>query len=393
MTHLTTKILPTLETVDSTAWDNLVGSASPFLEYGFLRGLETSGCLKPRSGWTPHIVVARDAESDADGIVGAVPLYIKDNSEGEFVFDWSWAEAAMRAGLDYYPKAVAAVPFTPVTGARILVAPDRDDHEKIAKKLVEATLTVADELDLSSVHFNFIPQSQRSLFEDFGLPIRWGMQYHWTNDDGTDSAGQYRDFDHFLSRFRSKRRANIRRERRKLAESGVTTRIVTGGDVTDADLGRIFRYYLDTVQKHFYGRQYLTEEFFLTVGQTLTDRLHLVFAEDDQGPFAGAFNLFKGDRLYGRYWGCEQDIPYAHFETCMYRPIQWCIDHGVRVFEPGAGGEHKFDRGFLPTPTFSAHYIRDPRLRRAVTQFVDHERHQVQRTIHHLTHEATPFKH
>ncbi len=381
-----TDILPDISSVDSQAWDRLVGSHSPFLEYGFLHTLEETGCLEPGSGWTPKIVVAKRGGD----LVGAVPMYLKTNSAGEFVFDWSWAEGALRAGIEYYPKAVVAVPFTPVTGARVLVDPADPYREKVTSALVDAALDIADELELSSVHFNFILPEEQALFEERGLPIRQGIQYHWQNDGAGDVAA-YSDFDDFLSRFRSKRRANIRRERRKLRQSGVTTRVMVGEELSDADMERMFRYYLDTVHKYLYGRQYLTREFFLRIRRALTERLHMVVARKDGEPFGAAFNLHKGDRLYGRYWGCEREVKFAHFEACIYRPVQWCIEEGVAVFEPGAGGEHKLDRGFAPTWTYSAHYVRDPALRRAINDFIRRETSALERRMKNL-HDEFPLK-
>ena len=388
MTELTTTTIDGVSKLSADDWDRLVGSASPFLEHGFLNTLEATGCLDPASGWTPKIIVAhRD-----DHLVGAVPFYLKDHSQGEFVFDFGWANAAHRIGRSYYPKAVVAVPFTPVTGCRILVDDSEENADDIAQQLVDEALDLADELELSSVHFNFIRPDERSLFEKRGLPIRLGFQYHWYNDDGTDEGNRYEDFDHFLSRFRSKKRSNIRRERRKLDQAGVTSRVVTADELTDADMHRMYRYYLDTVHKYFYGRQYLTEEFFLAIRHNLTDRLHTVFAHDEEDqPFAAAFNLMKNRRLYGRYWGCDREVKYAHFEACIYRPVEWCIQQGFDVFEPGAGGEHKFDRGFEPTPTYSAHYIRDVALRRAVEDFIDRERPLIRDEIAQLR-DDSPFK-
>lgn len=374
-----------LSNLEPGAWNRLVGRESPFLEYGFLHSLEASGCLTPRSGWFPRIITAYDG----DDLVGAVPFYIKENSTGEFVFDWGWADAAYGAGIPYYPKAVVAVPFTPVTGARILTAPHREDGEKIAKMLVESSLQLADDQNLSSVHFNFIPATDRRLFEDLGLPIRLGVQYHWRNDDGRGAPLE--DFGDFLSRFRSKKRANIRRERRRLAESGVDTEIRLGPELSTDDMSRVFHYYRDTVQKFYYGQQYLNEEFFQRLRRALPERLHVVFARQQDETFAGAFNLFKENRLYGRYWGCERDVAFAHFETCFYGPIQWCIDEGIEVFEPGAGGEHKFDRGFEPTLTYSAHYIRQPALRRGVTEFIARETELIGRQMAQLRRDS-PLK-
>lgn len=375
--------------LDQDDWDRLASPHSPFLEYGFLSSLEKSGCLDPHTGWTPRIILARQA----DQLVGALPFYLKENSAGEFVFDFSWADAAHRAGISYYPKGIVAAPFTPATGTRILVDPDYEAPLELSKALIEAALQLADDEDLSSVHFNFIHPSERSLFEDFGLPLRYGLQYHWKNNThpALETPAPYKDFDEFLGRFRSKTRSNIRRERRRLREAGVTTRIVSGEELTEREMRLVFAYYLDTIQKFFYGRQYLNEEFFLRLRRALPERLQVVFAEIHGDPFGAAFNLVKDDRLYGRYWGAQEDIPFAHFETCFYRPIQWCIEQGVQVFEPGAGGEHKFERGFTPTLTYSAHYIRHPGLRRAITAYLQEERAHIEHHLQRL-HQESPFK-
>lgn len=389
MPDITIRITDGISQINTSDWDRLANAHSPFLEYGFLSSLEQAGCLAPHTGWTPRFITAYHNER----LVGAVPFYLKENSAGEFVFDFGWADAAHRAGLSYYPKGLVAVPFTPVTGTRILVDPKHPAPKALSKALLEATLQFADDHDLSSVHFNFIHPSERPLFEEIGLPLRLGVQYHWQNNAGTDpeSPIPYKDFDDFLARFRSKTRANIRRERRKLREAGVTTRIVNGQDLTDEHMRLVFAYYLDTIQKFFYGRQYLNEEFFLRLRHSLAQRLQVVFAERGGKPFGAAFNLIKGDRLYGRYWGAHEDVPFAHFETCFYRPIQWCIDNHIQTFEPGAGGEHKFERGFTPTLTYSAHYLRHPGLRRAVTTYLQQERAQIE---HHkeILRARSPFK-
>ena len=228
-------------------------------------------------------------------------------------------------------------------------------------------------------------------FERLDLPLRYGMQYHWYNGRERGAQGPYEDFDDFLARFRSKKRANIRRERRKLRESGVTTRVVSGGDIDEALASQMFDYYADTINKFFYGRQYLTREFFLRVWETMGPRLHFVIASHEGRDFAGAFNLLKGGRLYGRYWGCLEEFKYAHFEVCMYRPIEWCIEQGVEVFEPGAGGDHKYDRGFEPTHTYSAHYISDVRLEQAIREVLAQERESRDEQIEYLS-QNNPFK-
>ncbi|WP_168210660.1 GNAT family N-acetyltransferase [Persicimonas caeni] len=373
--------------LDASQWDALVADASPFLEHGFLVTLEETGCVGEGTGWYPQILGAfRDGE-----LVGALPLYLKTDSRGEFVFDWSWADAAHRAGMQYYPKAVVAVPFTPIEGRRILVDESQEDAGAIRRALVEAAIDFAQRAQLSSLHFNFVLPEEVELFEDLGLPIREGLQYHWYNGPDLGVGDDYGDFDDYLARFRSKKRSNIRRERRKLAEAGVTTKVLVGDEVTPAHLDRMFDYYRDTIEKFYWGKQYLNRAFFEQLGQALGDRVHMVVAEHDGREFAGAFNLWKGDGLYGRYWGCLDEIKYAHFEVCLYRAVEWCIDHGVQKFEPGAQGEHKYDRGFMPTPTYSAHWVRHPGLARAIADFIAQEKWEVERQIEAMR-EDSPYK-
>jgi hypothetical protein len=334
------------------------------------------------TGWYPAIVTVHEGHEEEEGpMIAAAPMYLKTNSAGEFVFDWSWADAAQRAGIAYYPKAVVGVPFSPVTGERLLVG-TQTDGSAARRFLVEAIISFASRSGISSVHFNFITDEDREALQTLDIPIRIGMQYHWNNR--ADTVKPYNDFSEYLGRFRSKRRANIRRERRRLTQAGVTTEVRLGETLSDADMARIYGYYRNTVDRYFYGRQYLNEAFFLEIRKKLAHRLHLVFALRDGAPFAGAFNLHKGNRLYGRYWGCEADVEFAHFEVCIYRPILWCIQEGIDFFEPGAGGEHKFERGFCPTPTYSAHLMLDARLDQAVRAFLDQEAVAVQGQIEHL---------
>lgn len=375
---LTIKILPGVSEVSQTEWDSLVVDESPFLEWQFLHALEITGCLGEETGWIPQIITVWDGAR----LVGAVPFYVKFHSQGEFIFDWAWADAAARAGIEYYPKGLVAVPFTPVTGARILVRPEEGEPEALRKALIDATIEVAQEMGLSSVHFNFIQEPDLTALKH--LPVRKSVQYHWMNDG-------YESFDDFLQVFRSKRRANIRRERRLLAEAGVTTRVITGDQITHADMKRAFTYYARTVDKFYWGRRYLTDAFFEELLGDFSRRVHLLVAEQDGQPFAGAFNLVKGDRLYGRYWGCQREVEFTHFEVCMYAPVSWCIENKIQVFEPGAGGEHKFDRGFRATAMHSAHWISNPGLRAAITDYVSRESDHVEQQIE-LMDARGPFK-
>ncbi len=360
--------------VDAEAWDRLVGDGTPFLEHAFLKALEDTDCVGERTGWFPIILTATQDER----LIGAVPMYIKTHSRGEFVFDWSWADAAQRAGLPYYPKAVVAVPFTPVTGVRLLIDPAFPDPGELRLALVRAAINVANQIGLSSVHFNFILEDEVPVFEELDIPVRAGIQYHWSNPSG---EGRYKTFEDYLARLKSKKRSNVRRERRRLAESGVNTTIYTGDQIGEARMHRMYKYYVSTVRKFFWGHQYLNEAFFMQLWDTFKDRLHVSVADQNGREYAGAFNLQKGDRLYGRYWGCTKEIEFTHFEVCMYSSIEWCIANGVDFFEPGAGGEHKFARGFEATKTYSAHYIAEPALEDAIRQFVEHEHGTVDRHV------------
>jgi predicted N-acyltransferase len=368
--------------IDPAAWDALLPTPNPTICHAFLSTLEDTGCVGGDTGWQPLILGLLAQEGDKERLVAALPLYLKMNSEGEFVFDWAWADAAHRAGLRYYPKGLVASPFTPAGGARLLVDPTAspDEQRALARALAQSAIDVADSLGLSSLHFNFLHEPDLSILtEDLGLPVRHGIQYHWFN---RDAQGQpYTDYDAFLARFRAKRRANLRRERRKLHEQGISTRVVTGRQADAALMDHMFDYYRSTVRKFHWGRQYLNRDFFHAIPSALGDQLHLMLASQNGQHFAGALNLLGGGRLYGRYWGCAREVEFAHFEVCMYSPIQWCIDHGVSVFEPGAGGEHKYERGFTPTLTTSVHYLRDPRMDRAIRAYLAQERAAVARQL------------
>lgn len=389
----TIEVIDSISKLDANQWDTIVSNESPFLSHAFLSLLEETGCTGEHAGWYPMILAARQEGDETGTLQGALPLYIKTNSEGEFIFDWAWADAAQRAGIPYYPKGVVAVPFSPVSARKLLVHPalDEAEHAALAQGLVAASLQVATQQRLSSMHYNFLRPDELVHFEEFPTALRYTMQYHWYNGHSRELDVPYTSFDDFLSRFRSKRRANIRRERRRLKDAGVTTRVVQGADLTGEVMARMFRFYANTVNKFYYGRQYLTEDFFLALPERLGEHLHLVFATHDGEDFAGAFNMHKGDRLYGRYWGGTRDIEFAHFEVCMYTPIEWCIEHGVKVFEPGAGGEHKYERGFEPTTMYSMHYLSDSRLAHGVEMFLEQEREARTAQIKELQ-ALNPFK-
>lgn len=348
--------------IDREAWNRLVGDESPFLEWEFLASLEDAGCVGPRTGWTPRPLLLREG----DELIAACPLYAKDHSEGEFVFDWSWADAAMRAGISYYPKLLAGVPFTPVTGARVLVQAGRD-RRAILLAFASALRALCVENGLSGVHANFLRDDEREAFVAEGFAPRLGLQYHWRNDG-------YADFDDFLQRFRSKRRNQVRRELREIATAGIRIEALQGDALRDELAPVLFPLYLTTIEKSPWGRRYLNRRFFELLVERFRRRLCVMLAWRDGRPIAGTINVQKGDALYGRYWGAFGEVRHLHFALCYYAGVRHCIEHGLARFEPGAGGDYKQLRGFDATPTWSVHWLAEPRLATAVARFLDEER-------------------
>lgn len=358
---LTIERTPTVSAVPPLAWDRLTGESSPFLEHGFLSALEDAACVGPEAGWHPRYLLAHRGGD----LVGALPLFRKDHSQGEFIFDWGWAEAAARAGLPYYPKMVVAAPFSPVSGARILLAPGEGDE--VRRALLEAAREATVDEPGTGLHLLYVTEPEARFLGEQGLAIRHTHQFHWHNEG-------YRDFDDYLDRFRSKRRNQIRRERRRVREAGVEIRVIEGDAISPAHMDVAWRFYTSTVDKYFWGQRYLNRYFFDLLYQRCRRRLLLVFAERDGQTLAGTVNLRKGGVLYGRYWGAAGDVPNLHFEVCSYAGIEAAIARGIERFEPGAGGgSHKFGRGFLPVVTRSAHEIYVPALDRAVRPFLRDE--------------------
>lgn len=354
------EVLESLAGVPAAAWDRLAGD-HPFLRHGFLHGLEITGCLEPQ-GWYPQHL----ALYDGDALVGALPLYLRDNSYGEFVFDWSWAEAYERAGGRYYPKLVSAIPFSPVTGARLLVDPARADRDALMRTLVETARHAVDDNELSSWHCLFPREEELPAFDAAGLGRRLGVQYHWFNHD-------YADFDAFLAALSSKKRKQIRRERRLVDEQALTIETLTGAEITAAHWSVFHRFYCSTFHRKW-GEPRLTEEFFQRLEEFLPGRAVLVLARKGADYVAGAFGLRASDALYGRHWGCSEQYDNLHFELCYYRTIAYCIEHRLGTLDAGAQGEHKLARGFVPVRTWSTHWIREPRFRRAIDDFLARER-------------------
>jgi len=357
-----------LELLDGVAeaprasWDALVGDESPFLEWDWLASLEHAGSVGGETGWLPRPLVARDGER----LIAACPLYVKSHSEGEFVFDWGWADAAQRAGIRYYPKLLVGVPFTPVAGSRVLVAAGENRTAWI-RRFGEALRHLCAENELSGVHVNFTQPDETEPLREAGFLLRIGVQYHWHND-------AFDSFDAYLSRFRSKRRNQIKRERREMIEQGVSIEALTGDAISDDLFDPMFRFYRSTVDGHFYGRRYLNRRFFELLRDRFRRRLCFVVARRAGEIIGGTVNVVKNDVFYGRYWGALQPLRHLHFNVCYYAAIEHCIEAGFRRFEPGAGGDYKFLRGFDAQPTYSLHYLKEPRLADAVERFLATER-------------------
>ncbi|MEQ8277290.1 MAG: GNAT family N-acetyltransferase [Deltaproteobacteria bacterium] len=354
--------------MDPEQWDRLLDAASsPFVEHRFLASLERAGVLGADNGWVPRFPVVKK-----DGVVvAAAPAYVKFHSMGEFVFDHSWASFAERAGLRYYPKLLVGVPFTPVTGARLLTHPD-EDRDLLLGVLGGVLVEMCRAFELSSVHVNFARSDEIEALERGGFMVRHGIQYHWYRHDEEG-------FDAYLARFKSKRRNQIKREVRETEKQGVTIRTLTGDELTPDLAPTAYRIYRSTVDKLVWGRRYLEQVVFEEWFRTMKERVELVVAEKDERIIAGAVNFAKNGRLYGRYWGCFEELRHLHFNVCYYHGIQRAFERGYDVFEPGAGGEHKLVRCFEPTVMKSAHLIREPALHEAIGNYLESERVAVER--------------
>lgn len=353
-----------IDRVTSGEWDRLAADANPFLRHAFLAALEDSGCVSASTGWLPrHLLVHADA-SGRGQLLGAAPMYLKSHSYGEYVFDWAWAHAYERARLPYYPKLVAAVPFTPATGPRLLVAAG-EHTAAIKRRLVDGALALAEEVGASSLHWLFIPKEELALLKDHGHLHRTGCQFHWHNRG-------YGDFEDFLADLSSAKRKKLRQERRYVREAGIEVEILSGASIQPSHWDLFYRFYLSTVRSHG-AIAYLSRGFFHAIGQTMGEALMLVLARQDGETIAGALNLCGGDTLYGRYWGSLSAVNGLHFEVCYYAAIEYCIELGLARFEAGAQGEHKLARGFLPVSTHSAHWLRHPEFARAVADYLHEE--------------------
>lgn len=371
---ITARLASGISAVEPDAWDACAGTTNPFVRHAFLAALEASASVGPGTGWQPAPLLI-DGE---DGrLAGALPAYLKTHSQGEYVFDHSWADAWHRAGGQYYPKLQIAAPFTPVPGPRLLA------HNPQAQAgLIEAVEAITEQNELSSAHATFLVERDLEAFRDAGWLVREGIQYHWFNQG-------YDDFEGFLAALSSRKRKAIRKER-AAAQAGLTIRALSGNEIEERHWDAFWHFYQDTGARKW-GRPYLSRRFFSIIGETMASEILLFLAEREGRPIAGALNFIGEEALYGRYWGCTEEVPFLHFELCYYRAIEEAIARGLPRVEAGAQGEHKLARGYVATPTWSAHYIPHPGFREAVADFLRRERAAVNREIAFLG-ALTPFR-
>ncbi len=376
--QFTLSLHPSIASIEPAEWDACAGDDNPFVSHAFLSAVEDSGSAGPRTGWLPQHAALRD---ESGQLLAAAPMYAKSNSYGEYVFDHGWANAFEQAGGDYYPKLQVAVPFSPVPGPRLLCRPDSGvPPEAMAQALVQA----CGELKLSGVHATFCTEAEYDALGRAGWLQRLGQQYHWEN-------ASYGSFDDFLGALSSRKRKVLRRERRDANGAGLVFRTLRGSEIGRREWDAFYRFYQSTVDRKW-GSAYLTKRFFGMLGDRLGDRVVLMLAEHGGEPVAGALNLMGRDALYGRNWGCKGDWPFLHFELCYYRAIDFAIEHGLSRVEAGAQGQHKIQRGYLPKPTYSAHWLSHAGLSRAVDDFLRRERAAVLAGMQELEAEFSPYR-
>ena len=377
---LTIRVADSLSGVDPAAWDACAGDGNPFVSYAFLSALEDSGSATQHTGWAAQHVLLEDA---GGSLLGVVPMYLKNHSQGEYVFDYGWAHAFERAGGEYYPKLQISVPFTPATGPRLLVRGDQP-RQKVGEYLLAGCMEVARRYKVSSLHITFPTESEWNLMGEMGMLQRTGEQFHWVNRD-------YPDFNGFLTDLASRKRKAIRKERREALAPGIEIDVLTGSDIREAHWDAFFQFYMDTGSRKW-GTPYLTRDCFSLLSERMADRVVLFMARRDGRYIAGALNVAGDDTLYGRYWGCIEHHNCLHFEVCYYQAIETAIGMGLQRVEAGAQGPHKLARGYLPVKTYSAHWIRDPGFRDAVERYLEQERREVEAEIAYVGEHHSPFR-
>ena len=367
--NLHQQVFHSLREVPPESWNRLIGDAFPFAEYDYLLALEAGHCVGIEPGWEPRYLTLWEGEQ----LQAACYLYRKTNSNGEYIFDWDWANAYQRYGQRYFPKLTSAVPFTPATGPKLLVAADASNPRELQQQLLASALELVQQEGCSSLHFLFIPAEEREIYEAAGLLLRHSFQFHWQNQG-------YGSFEDFLSRLRSKRRKEILRERRQVQEQGLEVILLRGEEIEPKLCRVMYDFYLTTIDRKW-AMPYLSYEFFQYIFTHFRDQLVLALARKQGRWVAGTINYHKGPHLFGRYWGCRQDFRSLHFELCYYRLIEYAIEQGVQRFEAGAQGAHKIQRGFSPNLTYSAHWIAHPAFHRAIGEFIEEEKRSIQSNI------------
>ena len=363
--EILTRVISSINDVPAKDWNACAGKANPFVRHEFLHALELSGSVSAKTGWLPqHLLI----DGEDGNLAACMPMYLKNHSYGEYIFDWGWAEAYERAGGKYYPKLQSAVPFTPATGNRMLVRDDLSNDYYSA--LIASMLQLSRKHNVSSLHVTFPPKAQWDLLGKSGFLLRTSKQFHWKN------CG-YETFDHFLSVLSSRKRKAIKKERQKVADQGITLKSLSGDELHEVHWDAFYDFYIDTIGRK-YGHPYLTRDFFSMIGKTMPELAVLVTAEFKGRMVAGALNLKGKDTIFGRNWGCLEDFKFLHFEACYYQAIDFAIEHKLQWVEAGAQGPHKIQRGYLPREVYSAHWIENKNFRNAVEKFVEQERREVE---------------
>jgi predicted N-acyltransferase len=376
--HYRTRILHSLTDVGQKQWDQLMQlqpDANPFLSYAFLNALHESGSASKQTGWSPCYISLWDDEN----LAAVLPLYEKSHSYGEYVFDWAWADAYQQNGLNYYPKLLSAIPFTPITGVRLIARDQQAQHA-----LLDELIRLQTSTQISSTHILFPTKDEAEILKSSGFLLRQGIQFHWQNH-------LYANFEEFLSKLEKKKRKNIRAERRKVTDAGIEFQHLCGKDLHTEDW-HFFKLCYDKTYSEHHSSPYLNTDFFLRIGTTMPENIHLIIALRDKKRIAASLLIHDRTTVYGRYWGCIEHVPYLHFETAYYQAIEFCINNKISIFEGGAQGEHKMARGFLPTKTYSAHHLAEPAFSDAVAQFLRRETGGIENYFNELD-ERTPFKH
>ncbi|MDC1111883.1 GNAT family N-acetyltransferase [Alphaproteobacteria bacterium] len=374
------ELASSLRNIDKNQWNKLNICNHPFTSYEFLNSLETSNSVSTKTGWTPKHILVKNA---ANNLIGASPNYLKMHSYGEYIFDHSWANAFQNAGGQYYPKLLSAIPFTPATGPRILLSPQKNNNDEILKLIIGTYEQLVKNNNLSSAHINFITKQLSDTLNKRNWIKRKGLQFHWYNK-------KYHSFDDFLDKLKSTKRKAIKKERKKIIEYGLTIERLTGDALNVKIWDSFYEFYLSTIDKKW-GGAYLTKDFFYSINQSMKNKILLVIAKKNNDIIAGALNFLGENTLYGRNWGSKLDIPFLHFELCYYQAIEYAIENKIQIIEAGAQGHHKIQRGYVATSTYSAHYIQNDSFDKAVRGFVEMEANEVNKQIEIINQQGSPY--